>query len=130
MQAAYPGQFEADCGELTFMYSHPQESGTRPGLRELVVEFESDDRLGVRTVANLTLPACSDHLPSFSIHRWDEFELTAAEHPHKLPNSPGTFLYFAGCQHGLGTRPCGPNTRHDYAWVPCAFYLDLEFYRP
>lgn len=130
LQAAYRGQFEADADEVSFMYSHPQESGTRPGLRELIVDFDSGARLGVRTSANRTLPAYSEHLPSFSVHKWDEFELTAAAHPHELPTSRGTFLYLDGGQHGLGSRSCGPDTRPEYAWGPRAFYMEVEFFQP
>lgn len=127
--AAHRGTFDAAPEDLSFAYARPQENGTRPGLRKL--KLDGDHGVVVLTChPNRTLPAYSDHYPSWSLHAADEFELTTAKHPYELP-APGPFwhLYIDGGQHGLGSRSCGPDTRPEYAWGPRAYHLSIEFTR-
>lgn len=112
--------------EMHFSYAVPQENGTRIGLRSLQLHYNEFDYL-ITTSANLTLPAYSDHYPSFSVSPWDEFELTEAKHPYQLPPPQESYCLFIDAgQHGLGSRSCGPDVRPEFAWSPRSVKLELQ----
>ncbi|WP_216454907.1 glycoside hydrolase family 2 TIM barrel-domain containing protein [Arcanobacterium phocae] len=128
-QAVTLGHFAAEPQDLEFEYSVPQENGTRIGMRELVLSYNS---YGVRLHAHphISLPEYSDYYPSFSLHEQDEFALTAARHPYELEENDGFWhLYLDGGQHGLGSRTCGPDVYPQHAWTPRVVTISLDIKR-
>lgn len=124
--AVHVGDFQMSPEELGFMYARPQENGTRIGVRSLRLEY-ADRTVMIECRPDPSLPAYADHLPSFSLSAWDEFELTRASHPHELPAPSNRWhLFLDGGHHGLGSRSCGPDVRPEYAWTPRAFTLRLR----
>ncbi|WP_425574498.1 glycoside hydrolase family 2 TIM barrel-domain containing protein [Nesterenkonia aethiopica] len=98
------GRFSAGIDELTVDYARPQESGHRPGLRELVLRRNGEDWLQV-----IAEPDAAGRRPGFTLSRHSAHEIAAAGHPHELPESAVTHLYLDAAQHGLGSRACGPD---------------------
>lgn len=112
--AAVVGRFSAAVDELTVQYARPQESGHRPGLRELdwgPLRLATVPRKGQR--------------PGFSVSRWTAQELSVAGHPHELPDSDRVLLYVDHAQHGLGSRACGPDVLPRYALWPQAADFEI-----
>lgn len=112
--AALVGRFSAAVDELTVRYARPQESGHRPGLREL-------DWGGLHLA---TVPR-QGRRPGFTVSRWTAQELSVADHPHELPASDRVLLYVDHAQHGLGSRACGPDVLPRYALWPQAADLEI-----
>ena len=110
--AARVGRFAAPIDDLTFPYAVPQETGHRPGLREL--------RLTGAGLPALTVSALGPRLPGFTLARHDAHEWTAARHQHELPPSRGVHLYLDAAQHGLGSRSCGPDVAPEHQLWPRA----------
>ncbi|TKV62020.1 DUF4981 domain-containing protein [Nakamurella flava] len=112
--AAVVGRFTAGLDELTVRYARPQESGHRPGLREL--------DWGPLHLATVPLQG---HRPGFSLSRWTPQELSVAGHHHELPDSDRVVLMVDHAQHGLGSRACGPDVLPRYALWPQATDLEI-----
>jgi beta-galactosidase len=112
LAAARVGRFAAPIDELTFPYAVPQETGHRPGLRDL--------RLSGPGLPTLTVVALGSALPGFTVARHDAHEWTAARHQHELPRSRGVHLTLDAAQHGLGSRSCGPDVLPAYQLWPRA----------
>lgn len=118
------GRFDAGIEELTVGYARPQESGHRPGLRDLVLR-----RGGRDWVQIIAEPDTSGRRPGFTLSRHSAEELTTAAHPHELPESQTTHLYIDAAQHGLGSRACGPDVWPTAMLRPEARTLTLRFRR-
>ena len=116
------GRFDTDIEELTVDYARPQESGHRPGLRELVLRRGGRDWVEV-----IAEPDASGRRPGFTLSRYSAQELAAADHPHELPESQATHLYIDAAQHGLGSRACGPDVWPTAMLRPEARTLTLRF---
>lgn len=116
------GRFEAGIDDLTVDYARPQESGHRPGLRELVLR-----RRGAEWLRVTAEPDAAGRRPGFTLSRHSAHEVTQAEHPHELPASAATHLYLDAAQHGLGSRACGPDVWPDAMLRPQARTLRLRF---
>ena len=111
------GRFERAVDALGIRYARPQETGHRPGLRELRIgSLAIDARRGAGV-----------DLPGFQLARHSAQEWDAAEHPHELPASDRLHLYLDAAQHGLGSRACGPDVLPRYALWPRQVALDLVF---
>ncbi|MDZ5077130.1 DUF4981 domain-containing protein [Nesterenkonia sp. HG001] len=116
------GRFSAAIDELTVDYARPQESGHRPGLRELVLRRGGKDWLQV-----IAEPDAAGRRPGFTLSRHSAHEITAAAHPHELPESGVTHLYLDAAQHGLGSRACGPDVWPTAMLRPQARTLRFRF---
>lgn len=104
MASVWLGRHEAGIEELTVPYARPQESGHRPGLRELTL------LRGGRPWLQITAePDAAGRRPGFTLARHSAQEVTAAGHPHELPVPVVHHLYLDAAQHGLGSRACGPD---------------------
>lgn len=112
--AAVVGRFSAAVDDLTVRYARPQESGHRPGLREL-------DWAGLRLA---TVPR-QGRRPGFTVSRWTAQEQSVAAHPHELPRSDRAVLMIDHAQHGLGSRACGPDVLPRYALWPQAADFEI-----
>ncbi len=123
--AAYVGRFGADLGGLDVRYSRPQETGHRPGLRELVVRDTAAARLVVRT-----RPAPDGHRPGFTLTPWTPQQLDAARHPYELPTPERTFLFLDDAVHGIGSRACGMDVLPEHALWPGARAFEVELSLP
>ena len=110
-------RFAAPIDELCFDYVVPQETGHRPGLRELTITGEG--------LPGLRVVAPGPDQPGFTLSRWSAAELDEAAHRSELPTSSALHLYLDAAQHGLGTRSCGPDVRPRYQLWPRAARLDL-----
>jgi beta-galactosidase len=108
--ATWVGRFSSDIDALAVAYARPQETGFRPGLREL--------RLGGLDLA--TVEGAGGR-PGFQLLRHSPQELSRADHAHELPD-PGRrlCLILDIAQHGLGSRTCGPDVLPRYALWPRA----------
>jgi len=104
MASVWLGRYEAGIEELTVPYARPQESGHRPGLRELTLLRGGAPWLQVTPVAD-----AAGEWPGFTLSRHSAQQVTAADHPHELPTPAAHHLYLDAAQHGLGSRACGPD---------------------
>ncbi|WP_022917744.1 glycoside hydrolase family 2 TIM barrel-domain containing protein [Ruania albidiflava] len=104
MASVWLGRHEGGIEELTVPYARPQESGHRPGLRELTLLRSGAPWLQVTPVAD-----AAGQWPGFTLSRHSAQEVTAADHPHELPEPAAHHLYLDAAQHGLGSRACGPD---------------------
>ncbi|WP_022906098.1 glycoside hydrolase family 2 TIM barrel-domain containing protein [Curtobacterium sp. B18] len=112
---AVVGRFERSVDDLVVRYARPQETGHRPGLRELAVGplvVVGHERAGA-------------DLPGFQLARHSAQQWDAAEHPHELPASDRLHLYLDAAQHGLGSRACGPDVLPRHALWPRQVALEL-----
>jgi beta-galactosidase len=124
LSAARVGRFTSPVDDLVVPYARPQESGHRPGLRELLV---TGDAGALRVVA---VPDGRGRLPGFTLRRHTPQEVAAAGHPHELPEPRRTWLTIDAAQHGLGSRACGPDVWPDAALRPEARSIEVIFSRP
>lgn len=122
MRSVRLGRFSAGIEELTVDYARPQESGHRPGLRELVLR-----RGGASWLQIVAEPDAAGRRPGFTLARHTPAELAAADHPHELPASSATHLILDAAQHGLGSRACGPDVWPTAMLRPQARTLRLRF---
>lgn len=122
MRSVRLGRFSAGIEELTVDYARPQESGHRPGLRELVLR-----RGGAPWLQIVAEPDAAGRRPGFTLARHTADEIAAAEHPHELPASSATHLVLDAAQHGLGSRACGPDVWPTARLRPQARTLRLRF---
>ncbi len=120
MAAARLGRWSSSIDALTTEYAVPQESGHRPGLRELVVSGPAG-ALRVEAVAD-----SAGRLPGFTLRRHTPQQVAAARHPHELPEPTHTWLTVDAAQHGLGSRACGPDVWPDAALRPHARTIRLH----
>lgn len=111
------GTFVAAVDDLTFGYLVPQESGHRPGLRELSI--------GGAGLPTLSVRASGHSHPGFTLTRHDAHEVDAAGHRSELPDSRGVHLYLDAAQHGLGSRSCGPDVRPEHQLWAKAVRIDV-----
>ena len=116
--AASVGRFGSAIADLVVRYAVPQESGHRLELRELELP-----ELGLTLAAD----RAGGELPGFTLREHDAHQVTAARHPHELPESRATHLYLDVQQHGLGSRSCGPDVRPEYMLRPRAAAWALRF---
>lgn len=105
--AARVGRFRSTLDDLDVVYARPQETGHRPGLRELQV-----GPLAIATVVR------QGRRPGFQLSRHTAQDLSVAGHPHELPTSENVYLYLDLVQHGLGSRSCGPDVLPRHALWP------------
>ena len=112
--AVVVGRFSSAVDDLTVRYARPQESGHRPGLREL-------DWGSLRLA---TVPR-QGRRPGFTVSRWTPQQLSVADHPHELPSSDRVLLTIDHAQHGLGSRACGPDVLPRYALWPQAADFEI-----
>ncbi|QHC65814.1 DUF4981 domain-containing protein [Rathayibacter sp. VKM Ac-2759] len=122
LRAARVGRFSSGIDELATTYARPQENGHRSALRELVLHEAGSPRLRIEAAADL-----HGRLPGFTLARHTAHELTAAAHPHELPESSRSVLTIDAAQHGLGSRACGPDVWPDFQLRPEARTLLLRF---
>ncbi|CAN5125476.1 glycoside hydrolase family 2 TIM barrel-domain containing protein [soil metagenome] len=121
--AARVGSFTSTIDELNVRYARPQETGHRPGLRQLQLSGAA---------GQLSVEAIPDHRgrrPGFSVARHTAEEVSAAEHPYELPTPTRTYLYIDAAQNGLGSRACGVDVWPTHALRPEARTLRLRFAR-
>ncbi|WP_147919618.1 glycoside hydrolase family 2 TIM barrel-domain containing protein [Ruania zhangjianzhongii] len=104
MASVWLSRHEAGMDELTVPYARPQESGHRPGLRELTLL-----RGGQPWLQIVAEPDPAGRRPGFTLARHSAQEVSAAEHPQELPVPQVHHLYLDAAQHGLGSRACGPD---------------------
>ncbi|MBG6106918.1 glycoside hydrolase family 2 TIM barrel-domain containing protein [Frigoribacterium sp. CG_9.8] len=119
--AARVGSFTSAVDDLNVPYSRPQETGHRPGLRQLQL---------TGSAGSLAIEAIPDHRgrrPGFSVTRHTAEEVSAAGHPHELPTPTRTYLYIDAAQNGLGSRACGVDVWPTHALRPEARTLQLRF---
>jgi beta-galactosidase len=119
--AARVGRFASPIDDLTVNYARPQETGHRPGLRQLEL---------TGSAGRLTLEAIPDHRgrrPGFTVTRHTAEEVSAAEHPFELPTPTRTYLYIDAAQNGLGSRACGVDVWPTHALRPEARTLRIRF---
>lgn len=121
MSSVWLGRHEAGIEELTVPYARPQESGHRPGLRELTLLRGGQPWLGIAAE-----PDAAGRLPGFTLSRHSAQEITAAAHPHELPTPQVHHLYLDAAQHGLGSRACGPDVLPEAMLRPEARTLTLR----
>ncbi|MET4783156.1 glycoside hydrolase family 2 TIM barrel-domain containing protein [Glaciihabitans sp. UYNi722] len=121
MRAARLGQWKAPIDELVTDYAMPQESGHRPGLRQLELSGEAG-RLNAATIAD-----SQGRLPGFTVRRHSPTEVALAKHPFELSAPNRTWLHIDVAQHGLGSRACGPDVWPSFALRPHAATLRLIF---
>ncbi|SDZ54675.1 glycoside hydrolase family 2 TIM barrel-domain containing protein [Herbiconiux ginsengi] len=122
IRSAHVGRYSASIDDLVVPYARPQESGHRSGLREMVLWEAGSPWLKVE--------AAPDHLdrrPGFTLRRHTTAEVTAAAHPHELPESDRVYLWFDAAQNGLGSRACGPDVWPDHILRPEQRTLTLRF---
>jgi beta-galactosidase len=119
--AALVGRFEAGIAELSADYARPQETGHRPGLRELTLRSGGAEVLRVAA-----LPDTRGRRPGFTLSRHTPQEVARAAHPYQLPASATSYLFVDAAQHGLGSRACGPDVWPDFALRPEARTIHLR----
>lgn len=122
LRAARVGRFSAGIDGLGTRYARPQENGHRSAVRELILREEGAPRLRVEAARDL-----QGRLPGFTLSRHTAQELTAAAHPHELPESTRSVLTIDAAQHGLGSRACGPDVWPDFQLRPEARTILLRF---
>lgn len=121
MHAALVGRYSAAIDELTVPYAKPQESGHRSALRSLELTNAGSPWLRIDAAAD-----ARGRRPGFTLARHTAQEVSAAGHPHELPQSGHSYLYLDAAQHGLGSRACGPDVWPDFALRPEARTLTLR----
>ncbi|MEO5832336.1 MAG: glycoside hydrolase family 2 TIM barrel-domain containing protein [Nakamurella sp.] len=112
--AARVGRFRSALDDLDVVYARPQETGHRPGLRDLQV--------GPLTIATVVRQG---RRPGFQLSRHTAQDLSVAGHPHELPTSENVYLYLDLAQHGLGSRSCGPDVLPRHALWPQAGEFEI-----
>ena len=121
--AARIGSFTSAIGDLNVNYARPQETGHRPGLRQLRLTGGA---------GGLVVEAIPDHRgrrPGFSLSRHTAEEVSSAAHPYELPVPTRTYLYIDASQNGLGSRACGVDVWPTHTLRPEARTLRLRFRR-
>lgn len=121
-RSALVGRYAAGVDELVVDYARPQESGHRSELRELVLFDGGAPWLRIDAAAD-----ARGRRPGFTLRRHTAEQVTAAAHPHELPESDQVYLWIDAAQHGLGSRACGPDVWPDAILRPEARTLLLRF---
>lgn len=119
-RAARIGRFSMPVSDLNVEYAVPQESGYRPGLRELQLSG-----FGLTVRADAVGP--HRERPGFQVREHSIEQITKARHPHELGTPERTHLIFDVAQHGLGSRSCGPDVRPEYQLRPRSGSWSLAF---
>lgn len=127
--AARHGVFQADVAQTWEMPVRPQEAGSRPGLRSLWLDGESDGehvQVMVVTEPDQTVRGQEgvEAYPSFSVSPWSLENLTAASHVEELEKDSHLWLHLDGLHHAIGTRSCGPDARPPFAATPRTVRLE------
>lgn len=117
-RAAVVGRFLSRVPDLTVDYARPQESGHRGDLRWLELPG-----IGLRIAAD----EVAGERPGFTLRRHDVREVTAADHPHELPEPTATHLYLDAAQRGIGTLLSDPDVRPEHELRPRAAQWSLRF---
>lgn len=121
MHAALTGRYSAAIDDLAMQYARPQENGHRSAVRSLELSHTGEPWLRIDTVAD-----SQGRLPGFTLSRHTAQEQAVAAHPHELPPSRNSYLYFDAAQHGLGSRACGPDVWPEFTLKPEARTLALR----
>ena len=112
------GRFQRPIDELGTTYAVPQENGHRPGMRWAEISGPG--------LPTLRIEAVGANLPGLTVSRHDAHELTAAAHPHELPEPTATHVYLDAAQHGIGSRACGPDVLPKYQLWPGTHTLTVR----
>lgn len=119
-RAARIGRFSMPVSDLNVEYAVPQESGHRPGLRELQLS-------GLGLTVRADAVGSNRERPGFQVREHSIEQITKARHPHELGEPERTHLIFDVAQHGLGSRSCGPDVRPEYQLRPRSGSWSLAF---
>ena len=113
--AARLGTHTRTAEKMDTPYIFPQDHGNRGGVRRLWLSGGGKS-LGVE------VPAGAQDL-SFSLHRYDQEQLTAAAHRHGLRPSERLHLHLDARVRGLGSASCGPPlpSRYEVPLEPVSF---------
>jgi beta-galactosidase/beta-glucuronidase len=109
--AARVGLYEKRVEDLSTPYEHPQENGTRIGVRWAALE--ANDGAGLLCVGAPDF--------AFSAHRYSLQNLSEAKHRCELRNSDRITLNLDYAMRGLGSAACGPGPEAEYELKPHAF---------
>ncbi len=113
-EAARVGRFRSSVESLSVAYARPQETGHRPGLREMIV--------GPLEVHALPVGGMR---PGFQLALHDAQERSRVGHAYELAQPRALHLYVDAAQHGLGSRACGPDVLPRHALWPRAVSFEL-----
>ena len=91
-------------GEMADRYVKPQSSGSREGLRELVLTDNSGQGVKIETEGNV----------SFSALPYTDADLMHAQHYWEMEERPYTVLHLDAWMRGIGNASCG----HDVGTLP------------
>jgi beta-galactosidase len=93
-------------GEMADRYVKPQSSGSREGLRELVLTDENGQGVKIETEGNV----------SFSALPYTDADLMHAQHYWEMEKRPYTVLHLDAWMRGVGNASCGQdvNTLPEY----------------
>ena len=91
-------------GEMADRYVKPQSSGSREGLRELVLTDNNGQGVKIETEGNV----------SFSALPYTDADLMHAQHYWEMEARPYTVLHLDAWMRGIGNASCG----HDVGTMP------------
>lgn len=99
---SYLGRYTTTVTDMFEPYAHPQTTGNRENLRELVMTNpDTGNGLKVETSGQV----------AFSLLHYDDTAFNVTElHPWNLTASANTYAHFDYMQRGLGNASCGQNT--------------------
>ncbi|MBQ0050230.1 MAG: DUF4981 domain-containing protein [Bacteroidales bacterium] len=98
------GRYQASVDQLAEHYVKPQTTGDRQQLREMTLTAADGRKLHISTEGQV----------AFSLSRYTDADLQAAQHEWQLEKRPYLWLHLDGAQRGLGNASCGPGTMPEY----------------
>ncbi len=105
MDGVVVGRYNAKAdGSMAAPYVKPQSSGSREGLRELVMTDSLGNGIKIETEGNV----------SFSALPYTDEDLMNAQHYWEMENRPYTVLHLDAWMRGIGNASCG----HDVGTMP------------
>mgnify|MGYP001157712211 FL=1 len=104
---SYFGRYETTVSDMQEEYMHPQTSGNREDLRELV--FTNKQHKGIRIE--------TEGQVGFSLLHHDDITMFETRHQWDLKPLKETVAHFDYMQRGVGNGSCGPQTIEKY-WCP------------
>lgn len=114
---SFIGRYDGTVDDMFGYYMHPQSSGDRQALRELILTNPS---------TGYALTVTTEGPVSFSLQHYDEQQFLQSDlHPWQLVRYPQIFAHFDYAVRGIGNGSCGPQTIKKYCLPSSGEYTNM-----
>lgn len=114
---SFIGRYDGTVDDMFGYYMHPQSSGDRQALRELILTNPS---------TGYALTVTTEGPVSFSLQHYDEQQFLKPDlHPWQLVRYPQIFAHFDYAVRGIGNGSCGPQTIKKYCLPSSGEYTNM-----